>query len=503
VTPRTPVASASDILAGRAESDAQDFLDEQIGTGPGVSPFADVGIEAEERAEMEALDRSAEDLLLGLRALQGGEEIRWKIERVGEDDARRNGFLDEVSTASLTQKWLRDKFGGGMYRIRGHYPNGKYAAQRTVRIAGDAKSASGGAMTVATSGGAQGFNVSELLAQMQAEARARREEEMERRRYEEDREEKRSRERLQLIAAIATPAATVLAAVLGNKGPDMTTLIAALKPPDTLTLLSGLKSLMPEAPPVTPQPDMIDKTISIMEKIEAFKGNPNGETNWLDVVKEVARSAGPAIGPVIGAVLSRAQAAAAARAAQAGQPAMTAAAQPNPQLPAPPVEAPAVADHPSQETADMNLLQAARLIPWLKGHIEKFLTPARRQSNPEIYAALLLEELPEDQDPALLLQFVERPDWFEGLKSLDSRVAQFPGWFQELRTHLIAYIREEEPPAGEAPASPPTAAVPVGRHAGTQAPVVHIDGGSHAPPKVAELAPKPEDGPPSLLKGGA
>ena len=157
----------------------------------------------------------------------------------------------------------------------------------------------------------------------------------------------------------------------------------------------------------------------------------------------------------------------------------------------------------------MNLLQAAKLIPWLKGQVEKFLPVAQRNRDPELYANVLLEELPEDQDPATLMQFIERPDWFDWLKSLDPRVANFPQWFAQLRAHLIRYLKEElAAPSGAA--IPETAQVPVGKFAGQRVPVVHVDGGSvaqeppsedSAAPQVQTAAAQPPE-PPSLTKRG-
>lgn len=469
----------------------------------GVSEFGEGDMELQR--EFEARERDTTEVLRSLRELDQGNNVKWGITRIGAENPTDDGFLDSWPSSLMTLERLRDKFGAGTYYLAARR-NGKYAGHKTITIAGDAPRR--GPQANMNTGQQQPFNFSEFLAQQREIDRQRQAHEEERERRAEEREEKRSRDRMAMIAAVATPAATVLAALFANKGPDLTTLVTALRPApptDPILLMQGLKTLMPEPQPLTPQPDAIDKAISIMEKIEAFKGNPNGETGWMDVLKEAVKSVGPGAGQIITAVVQRAQA------VQAERRATQDAREPQAQLPAP--------SSPEMPSAgqDMNLLQAARLIPWLKSQVEKFLPAAAKRRDPELYAALLLEELPEDQEPQTLMQFIERPDWFEWLKSLDARVTHFPQWFAQLRAHLIDYMKEDEsPPAAPgqpvAPGQPlapeqPTASglalegtVPIGRHAGKRVAVVHVDGGEHASEEPsADEAPQP----PSLLKGGA
>lgn len=455
-----------------------------------VGDFATVGPTVhEQQLQREQLNRETADVIATMRELEGADEIKWRIYRTADPEPSRNGYLATWTGSQISQDRIRDKFGGGKYKFIGYYTNGRYAAHKVIVIADDAPRTEGS--KVNSQNGPQ-FDLSGFLAQQDARDQRRRAEEEERRRYEEEREEKRSRDRLTLIAAVATPAATVLAALLGNRGPDMASLITAMKPPDPLQLLAGLKTLMPEPQPVVPQPDAIDKAITIMEKIDALKGNPNGETNWMDLLREVIKSAGPGAGQAIAVLAQRAAAARAERAGTVQPQVLSAPAQPA--LPSPENAAPLGAG------ADVNILKAARLIPWLKAQIEKFLPAARRRgSDPELYAALMLDELPEDQDADALTQFVERPDWFEWLKSIDPRVAESPQWFAQMRAHLLEYLKE-----GDEPAQPPeTAQVPAGRHRGQRVPVVHIDGGAGAmPTENASEESVVAQRPPSLTERG-
>lgn len=398
--------------------------------------------------EYEQRERDTAEVLRGLRELDQGNAVKWAITRVGSSNPEDDGFIDSWPSSLMTLERLRDKFGAGTYYLAARR-NGKYAGHKTITIAGDAPRRMN--PTQPSSGQ---FNPTEFFAQQQALDRQRRDEETERRRYEEEREEKRDRRRLELLAVVAPAAATTLAALFGgNRGPDIASLAAAMKGPDPLLLLSGLKNLMPEPAPVIPQPDAIDKAISIMEKIDVLKGNPNGETNWMDIAKELVRAVGPQAGQVINAVVQRAQA------VRAAQGAGTSPAIENGQAQLPPP----VQEMPPQFVpapgADMNLIQAAKLIPWLKGEVEKFLPAAAKRRDPSVYAALLLEELPEDQDPLALEQFVTRPDWFQWLQQLDPRVGNHPQWFAQMRAHLIEFLKEEaqaqEPQEPPAPSPPP------------------------------------------------
>jgi hypothetical protein len=455
-----------------------------------VGDFANVGPTIHERElEREQINRETADVLATMRELEGADEIRWKISRTGDPNPGRNGYLATWTGSQISQDRIRDMFGGGKYKFLGYYTNGRYAAHKTVIIADDAPRESQG-RRMNGQASESSFNLSEFLAQQEARDARRRQDEMERRRYEEEREEKRRAERMSLIAAIATPAASVLAALLGNRGPDITTLAAAMKGPDPMTLLAGLKSLMPEPQPIVPQPDAIDKAISIMEKIEAFKGNPNGETGWMDILKEAIKVAGPTAGNVISLIAQRAQAAAAQRTSGNGQPALS---HQQSALPAPAADTslPVV-----PEGADMNLLKAAQLVPWLKGEMQKFIPAAQKRRDPELYAALLLDELPDSEEPETLTQFIERPDWFDWLQKIEPNVTNYPQWFAQLRAHLLEYLKEgEDPRAGtqefRGPQAPPSA--PPARRASESAPA--------ADASVAQSAAGPLE-PVSLSKGG-
>lgn len=483
-----PSANAADLVAGRAESDAQDFNDELIT----VDPYREAGENVAEVAAAEGMDRAAEDLLVGLRQLQGGDEIRWAVHRVGEMDETRNGFLIECATTNLTQTWLKDNFGGGTYRIRGHYPNGKYAAQRTIRVAGDAprKVPVGGG---SGNEGSSDFNLQSYLAQIDARDQRRRREEEERRRYEEDRDEKRRKERMDLLTALIPASVTALGAIFGGRQDNTAALITALKPPpppDPLAMMLQLKAL-------TANNDAggVAKILPMLIEMAGQKAS-GGDTGWLDVVKELAKSAGPTIGGMIEMSVSQAKANAEAQ-RQLPPPAPLALAAPTGEAPglivlpeprhrrdrgaseASPVGLvpPGVmrADGATAPTAtaggnDMSMMALLPHLPWLKEQLARFGKAAVAQRDPSLYAALFLEELPESIDVNVVGQLLSAPDWYAKLIQLEPRLNRddLLPWFSHLRDGILRELRDDTPPsqpAGSAPVVPPavssTAVLPV------------------------------------------
>jgi hypothetical protein len=485
-----PRATAEDLVKGRAESDAQDFNDELIP----IEPYRESGAHPAELAEDESMDRAAEDLLVGLRQLQGGEEIRWQVNRVGEMDDTRNGFLIECATSNLTQTWLRDNFGGGTYRIRGHYPNGKYAAQRTIRVAGDAPRKNQLNGSAPTSN--PGFDVQAFIAQQDARDRARQREIQEQRRLDEEREEKRRKERLDMIAALAPLFAPAIANLVGNKGPDVTALVAALKPPDPLTMLTQLKALNGSG-----NQDITAKILPLILDKALSGSSGAGDTGWLDVVKELAKSAGPTVGALIENSVQQAR----ANAQAASHPGMEVTVQPVSPAPpptppvivvpesprrrqsatrfasetqpagptvsnatagtaaAPTVAVPSNGTTPAGGSDMLGLLALAPHLPWLREQLARMGVAAIKKRDPELYAQLFLEELPESIPARTVLELLTAADWYGKLCQIEPRLNRedLVPWFTSARDILIKIVSQAPELAGGQSTTPSGSAPPI------------------------------------------
>lgn len=430
-------ATAEELAAGHSrEGDLQsDLLD----LNDHVGDLSNQGVEAEERREAEERSIESVDVLQGLREMQSGDPIRWHISRVGDMDPARNGHLAVWTTAQLTQDAVRDVFGGGTYRVRGHFSNGQYAAQRTITVAADAPRRSMGAgfpgVSGMSSGAATGgnFNLSEFMATQEARDAQRRREQDERDQREEKRRERERADRKDLMIAALPTVGSVLAALLGrNQGPDLAGLIVALKGPTMPEMMQGLASLKALVPEQTTDP--LDKAFKIMELLQDRSGG-GGETNWTDVFKELVKSGGPVLGAIAG------------RALEAGTPAggmpgnappgMTARVLPNaPPRPLPNTVPGNAAAQPLGEN-DVNVAQMLKLQGWLRQMLGVLITKAGRGADPGLYGDYLIDNIPDDLDPAIVVEALSRPDWFAILSQFDGRVAPHVTWFDQLRAHVL------------------------------------------------------------------
>lgn len=469
-------------LRREASADEQEFHDALSVERP--QSFSDV--EADAREELTELERL--DVFEGLRALQTGDPISWKIYRVGAQDHELNGYLDTWSTSQLDQGRLRDEFGGGTYRIRGQDSRGRFAGGRTVHVAGDAKRREK-SMTSATGGVAGGFNLAEFLSQQEARDASRRQEQIdERKREKEERErqDERSRQNRNEMLALVLPAVTGLTTALvgafsANRGPDIASLIVAMKGPDPITVLTQLKQLQGN------NDGALTKILPMLIDMAGTRAS-GGDTGWLDIVKELAKSAGPTIGGMIEMSVQTAR----ANVEAAGRPALPAPSAPNPTLPSPPGLivvpeshrprlAPTAAVNgapgagsagsfatpaggPAAATAttglagttpagaDMNYLALLPHLPWLKAMLVKLGKAAQSGKNHQVYAALFVEELPDTLDVNQVGQLLSASDWYQKLCQVEPRLdhADFLPWFTALRDEVLRLLR----PAGEGQPQP-------------------------------------------------
>jgi hypothetical protein len=424
----------------------------------------------------EVAARSEADVLEGLRELEGAEGVKWFIYRINAPDPTQNGFLDRWGTALLTQENLRDKFGPGSYKVRGHYPNGTYAAHRTIEIAGDAPRREVGkdTKTVTASGP---MDLPQLLVMLDARD--------ERRRAEEAAKRDENQSFWKSLAATLAPivAPKLIDLMTGNTGKQGT----------VTELLTGLKELRSLDGPTKSGVGGLKETLEMVALMrDTFDGGSRvGEKGPWDALTELARAAGPKVGAVLEALPQALNvgksnlpttATAAMRVISSSPPNSARVASPN--LSPVPVTAslsvsgapdgfptapstnsgenttnpevirsetsetnptPASGDgaaHGTSGSEDMNLGYVA-LIPYMRKQLELLVLKAHRNSDPSLYAELMLDNLPEGVQPQTILDFLQRDDWWHMLNQFDERVQPYGGWFENLRTELITLINDK------------------------------------------------------------
>lgn len=371
-----------------------------------------------DRYVTEKAQRDDQDVLAGLREVDGADGVTWKIYRMGADDEKENGWIADLSTVQLSMQTLANKFGPGNYRVRGQYTNGTYAGQRTVKIASDAhRAVKDNAVVNASSGG--GFNMQEFFAAQEVREEARR-------RQEEIDRDRRRKDRLELLTVLAPVMAAAIPALLGRSGPDIGTLISALKPPDPIATLTALKALNEGS---SPKQDPIDAALKLMDKLQDLSGG-GGETGWLDIGKEVVRAVGPTLGPVIEGAIQKASAPAISALSATG---------------VLPIAVPFVSTTSAPVPENPQMFGMLQLLPWLRGQMEMALQKAQGGSDPGLIAERILDDLPKNVDTSALHDMLSRPDWFQQLQRFDARVAAFGPWFTQMRQAMMEEISGTNP----------------------------------------------------------
>lgn len=484
----------------RADPDFNDTLpglDGNVPVDPDASEFRDeiqVGGYATAgalRTELEEERRQAEQATLealeAMRAMDAGDQVKWRISRSGHENDELNGYLETWPNHQMTIERIRDRFGGGTFYAKG-FRKGRYISHQTLQISGEAKRKPAGVEGVNQSlpvNSTPAFDLQAFMAAQERRDERRREDERRERQEREERDEKRHAERLQLLLTLGPAAITALGGLFNGQKVDYMPLIAAMKGPDPLVLMTQLQTLQKSN-----QPDVLGRILPMLIDMAGSKAS-GGDTGWLDVIKEFAKSAGPAVGGLIEANL---------KAAQGVAPGMTVTTNipPSP----PPESLPRVAPssvppdglivvpesvprrerkrisahgalpvesrgtvssraegsvttvagrspsgaHPPGGAVEMNPLEMMALmphLPWLKEQLSRMWVAAQRQKDPEVYAALFLEELPEGVDEKLVGTLLSGDQWYLRLVAVDARLdnPQIYPWFEALRTLLLRSLQ--------------------------------------------------------------
>lgn len=464
------------------DPEGQEFRD-QLEIGESLDQLGVVqGIDAELRESERQRESDTLEVLEAMRGLDHGETVKWRITRTGTGDPQLDGFLDTWPSKMLTLERIRDKMGGGTFYLKG-FRNGKYWVHKTVEIAGVPKMYVKGAATVDAATGAPvstqaGFDITAFLAQQAArDAQVRREQEereQKRRQEREEREERDRKSRNELLAIVMPVVGSIgtalTAAFTGNRGSqmaDIAALMAAMKGPDPITVLTQLKALERSG-----NDGMMSKILPMLIDMAGDRAT-SGESGWMDVVKELAKGAAPALGEMI-----QQQAATRAGSGVNGNTPVTPSlpmavsttqtpALPNGGLIVVPESRPrrerpgATASARGASTADtvssrsggngvggnmdMAMMSLIPHLAWLRDQLSRMLVAATNQRDPEVYAAIFLEELPNGVSSQTLGQLLGADDWFEHLVQLDPRLGQVDcgQWFAQVRQLILVSIEEE------------------------------------------------------------
>lgn len=260
------------------------------------------------------------------------------------------------------------------------------------------------------------------------------------------------------IEASRTARMNYLSQAPENKTSEITLLINALQSQQTAQL-NQLKELMMQfagrqASPINPM-EMMSSMMNAMIQMKTFMtpatntapvmgvekymemflkgieiskdiGGGGGETNLLDVVRDLVKSDW----------ISKAIDATAAQSAPQPPPAPHT-------LPAPggikqsPVSQPPVNKTPGDETVLKSMM--------IRNYVGQLVERAERDSDPELYAAFILDNVPEE----LIKEYIVREDLIAELSKINPKVSEHVDWFMELREAINSMFENDTEESNE------------------------------------------------------
>ena len=198
----------------------------------------------------------------------------------------------------------------------------------------------------------------------------------------------------------------------------------------------------------------VDTVLKVFEAAQGLVGDKdssNGSSkdgsNWVDVIRDLIKAAPDAIKPMLEARMA---------AMQAAQPKATAAPIPRPSIapaagvkaaPSTPLSNPVTESVSSAaSTANEGDGMLAMFMPIVKENLAKVVGWAEKNRDPQIYADVLVDELPDgfgDYIPITqVLEYLNNPQWFETICFVEPRLAPYQEWCNECRLAIIEIMKE-------------------------------------------------------------
>lgn len=398
----------------------------------------DTQTDAQLRAAQERIDFDEADEAEGGELFRVTEEIRstagakLMIVRTYPSTPDMAGYVGEMTPAEFSHDEMARRFGPGRYRVRVMGPKGIF-----LKGGGPVHIARG---TESTTRGTDGGNLSEIAKLIQSMEEQRRAQAAE------------ATARRDKWIELAIPGLlTIIAGIMGkNQGPDLTALVAAMKPApgpsitDLTTSLASLKSLT-ESPKDDSKLDLIFK---VLELAKEKGGDGGGESNWIDVIRDLLKEGPAMIKPVLES-MQQAQQNPAAMPSMSVRPVLSPSvvSAPSPVSDATPSPV-ANGSTPSPESlGETDML--ALFMPMIRGQLAKLFQWASEKRRVELYAEVLLEELPATVHsyvmPQDALKYLQHEHWFEIITApnMEPRLTNYRDWCDAMRKELIDIIQEQ------------------------------------------------------------
>lgn len=351
-----------------------------------------------------------DDAIAELRGMGASAEYKFTVARAASN-GKAGGYCATYGVGELSLDAIREQFGGGKYTIRVTDAAGRYVTNRTVEI----------------------VDLPKVGAVLQA-------------------------------AAVAQPPTDMngLAAVIAAMKPDasgqkdMTPLLIAMMESQTKQMIAMMNRPVPVGPTLTdllalinankPAPEESSVKL-LLQGLELGRTMNGGESSMMDIAREGLGMIAP--------LLAR---------QEQEQPR-----RPMRQLPAPNDEqaagaVPAVTEAAPVRAANPKAGNAAMMqkLNWLKNQLAILLVQASRGKDPELYAEVMLDNLPPFLTEDEILQRMSDDNAVANLAMLEPRVKDHLEWFEAFREACISLLSEEEGEPGPQGGQPAALDLPAG-----------------------------------------
>ena len=396
--------------------------------------------DAEEMADLNAAEDG--DLFKAIDDIRGTSGAKVRIVKIQPND----GHCEDMDVAEWSLETLRGRWGPGTYKLRIVGPKGFLPGGGTIKIAPTLNKSSG------TS------DITSFLQMMEQRDAERR---------------KEADARWSRIIELSIPAGTtLLAAILGrSQGPDIATLITALKPAPGPTIgdLTGALANIKQLSGGDDKETSLDQILKVMDAVKDFSDSGDsggkGASNWIDLVRDLIKVAPDALKPVLEARMAAMQNAGAPTVRASVQPVIKPVAAPATSATASvaPVVQPSagVAEASSQANTGDNNMMLAIFIPIIKEKLHTIANWATSDRDPVMYAQVLCDEVGETLakylPQAQALEYLNHPDWFKFVCEWESSLSSYKQWCEDFRNELIEIVSIglEDAASSENSAEPP------------------------------------------------
>jgi hypothetical protein len=344
---------------------------------------------------IEPEDDPEADALSELRGLGAGGEYKYTVSRVSSEPGRKAGYCRVYALGDLSLDSIREEFGGGKYRIRVTDAGGQYVAIQTVDIVELPRPKDAPAVAVAP--GADLTGIAALLQSVKPSGEG---------------------------GGIAP----ILALMMKQQESTTNMIVAMMNRP------------VPQGPSITDILSIInankqDKTDPVALLLQGLELGKNiggaGESSMLDIARE-------GLGIIAPLIKEGQKTPAPAQLPHRGPPAQIA------PIPNATGTAPIVPLATPGEVAGETPVRLLQQINWIRKQLEVLLHHAARGKDPELYAEVLLDNLPPFITPAEIMQHIGADDAVAKLAQLDERVNQHPEWFAQFRDAIREFLEPDD-----------------------------------------------------------